>query len=113
MKLAEYCREAETRLQTVRDALSHPTPEDFERCLAELRDIAIGLQTWISSPQRPDEESRAILDDLRRSVSRLNLQAERGAALCLGWMQISMGAGYTSQGQPFLLHADSQAMYEA
>jgi len=112
MKLEEHCLEAETRLRGMEARLHEFRPEAMDECLQELPRVLANLKQWLATPQPVDAEDRKALKSLSETVRRLRLQADYGTNLCLGWIQLRLGVGYTNQGQPWVLGTESSATFE-
>lgn len=112
MKLEEHCLEAEARLRGLEERLREFRPEAMDHCLQEIPRVLDSLQQWIASPGPVDARDRDALKTLRETTGRLLLRAEYGNHLCQGWIQLRLGVGYTNQGRPWVLGAESSATYE-
>jgi hypothetical protein len=92
--------------------ITTPEPSALERCEVDLRAVASLMARWVSSPEPTGAGDRAALKNLQTAVRRLGVQVEQGSNLCSGWAQIRLAAGYSGQGKPIFVAAESTASYE-
>ena len=109
----DACLYAEAKLQEVRQLLLDVRPESVDRCQSELQQIATVLEQLVSQGalQSTPGASSALLR-IRRSANGLKLQIEYASNLCLGWIQLRLGAGYTAQGLPVLIANGPASSFE-
>jgi len=112
MKLQEHCTEAEARLRRMEAQLLEFRPEAVDQCLAELPKVLESLQRWTALPEPVDAKDRVALKSLQQTAGRLRLHADFASNLCLGWIQLRLGVGYTNKGQPWVLGTEPNATYE-
>jgi hypothetical protein len=107
-------KDAETRIQRLGQMLLDARPESIERCQSELQQIVALLERLVSEGVHPSSPiASAALLRIRRSARLLKLQAEYASNLCLGWIQLRLGAGYTAQGAPLLVQSEAGRTFEA
>ena len=112
MKLAEYCQETEAGLGNIEACLLQFQPEALQRCQDEISVVLEQLLSWKGSQEPLDESDRTALASLRKALRKLQARADQGMNLCLGWRQLRMTAGYTSQGQPQFVATESNSSFE-
>ena len=112
MRLSEYCEETEARLPGMEKILLEFSPQALVHFQEEVENILERLRHWKHTPEAFDERDRRALTSLRKALATLQARADQGSNLCLGWRQLCVAAGYTSQGQPQFMTTDSSASYE-
>ena len=112
MRLDERCREAEARIRKLQVSITNPSAACLEACADELREVirllAEGERSCSIMPC-----DRLAVQQFKRTIRRLGSQLDHGSNLCLGWLQLCAGAGYTDQGRPLLSEVEVGAGYEA
>lgn len=115
MAVHTTCRTAEARLREIGTALLHPHPDLLNHSEAQLREIAVWLQAEIKRIPKGaslDPEVRDAAKALRQTARRLNAQIDYASNLCLGWAQLRLSTGYTSDGRPLLAATEAQSTFE-
>ena|SRR5437879_2110259 len=110
----EFCRLSETKLGEVQRLLLDPRPEALNRCRTELREVMVMLEGLVSGgslQQNPAVSSS--LRQIRHAAQALRLQMEHASNLCLGWIQLRFGTGYSERGLPVLATAEARRSFEA
>jgi DNA-binding transcriptional LysR family regulator len=103
----EGLNSAEAAMREAGQLLLDARPEAVDRCQAALQRAAeilqriIGERAGEGAPPADPLLPPALLR-IRQLASVLKLQIECASNLCSGWLQLSMGAGYTAQGLPVL-----------
>src|SRR5579863_2122133 len=94
---------AEAALREAGQLLLEARPEAVDRCHAALQGVAEILERLMgeAAPKADPLWAPALLR-IQQMSSVLKLQIECASNLCSGWLQLSMGAGYTAQGLPVL-----------
>ena len=109
----EFCQRAETTIREVQQLLLDPRPGMLERCQAELQQVIVGLQTLVSEgSSAPNPEVSSSLRQIQQATRPLRLQIEHASNLCLGWIQLRLGTGYTEQGLPVLMAGEARSSFE-
>lgn len=97
---------ARGNLDKVKQLLSQPTLESSEASAAILREVEVqlgclGAILTAGGANRPDRETRLLLEDLQREVALLAQLLGEADQLFSGWLRAiqSKRAGYTGQGQ--------------
>jgi hypothetical protein len=109
----EACQHAEARIREVQQLLLDARPETIDHCEVELQQVVGLLERLVTkgtSQMSPPVSSA--LDGLRRSAQILKLQTEYASNLCLGWIQMRLGTGYTEQGLPVLVAIEPGSSFE-
>ena len=110
----EACLHAEARIREVQQWLLDARPEVVDRCQIELQQIVAVLEKLVTEGTcQTNPPASSALAGLRRSAHILRLQIEYASNLCLGWIQLRLGAGYTDQGLPALLAVEPGSSFEA
>jgi len=112
MRLSEYCQETEAQLPAMEKTLLEFSPQALEQFQEEACNILEQLRFWKQTPATLDEKDRSALLRLRKGLAKVQARADQGTKLCLGWRQLCLTSGYTSQGQPQFMTTDSSASYE-
>lgn len=113
MKLGEYCQETESGLVNLQARLLEFQPEALQHCQEEISKVLEELLRWKEARAPLDASDRRALESFRKALARLQARAEQGTNLCLGWRQLRLTAGYTSEGQPQFIPTESSASFEA
>jgi hypothetical protein len=94
---------AEEALREAGKLLLEARPEAVDRCQTALQRVAEILERLMGegAPQADPLWSPSLLR-IQQAASVLKLQIECASNLCSGWLQLSMGTGYTAQGLPVL-----------
>lgn len=109
---AEACRAAETKILQAQEKLAGDArPETVEHCVTELAEAAELLRA-LDASQRLDAEASASLRNIRSTARQLGPQMQQASRLCLGWMQLRSGTGYTVQGSPVLAPHEAETLFE-
>jgi len=111
MKLAEHCQEAEGRLRRIDASFLEFSPEAIQLCQDEIIKVLEVLLRWKVAPEPLDDQDRSALASFRKAVAEVQARAVQGVNLCFGWCQLRQATGYTSQGRPQLVPAESSASY--
>ena len=112
MQLAEYLQKTEAQLGTIEANLMRFHPQALQCCQEEMANILKELRRRKLAAEPLDERDRHELAKFRKSLVKLQARADQGANLCLGWRQLCLTAGYTSQGHPQFFTTESSASYE-
>jgi len=112
MKLAKYCQEFEARLGSIETSLLRFDAQALQFCQDEIGKILNQLLCWKITPEALDESDRRALSSFRKALAKIQARADQGSNLCLGWRQLCVTAGYTSQGKPQFVMTESSACYE-
>jgi hypothetical protein len=109
---AEACREAESKILQAQEMLAGDArPETVEQCAAELAEAAELLRA-LDAAQGLDAEASASLERIRTAARQLGPQMQQASQLCLGWMQLRLGTGYTLKGSPVLAPPEAETLFE-
>jgi hypothetical protein len=101
VNVQEACQETEAKLLEAQHLIADPRPEKLERCLVELGHAAAILEQLVAGSSRDWTPAvSASFHRIRSASSRLQQQIGHGSNICLGWLQLRMGTGYTQQGRP-------------
>lgn len=112
MQLAEYLQKTEAQLETLEANLMRFHPQALQHCQEEMANMLEELRRWKLAAERLDERDRSELAKFRKALAKVQARADQGAKLCLGWRQLCLTAGYTSQGHPQFFATESSASYE-
>jgi hypothetical protein len=111
--LLEACAEIETAIRAVQYLLLDPRPEALDRCEAELTKVIQIMEGLISGPsQERNPAAAASLHQIGGGVKRLGLQIAHASNLHLGWAQLRLVTGYTSQGLPVFKTGEERSSFE-
>jgi hypothetical protein len=114
MNPQESCQAAEAKIQEAQRLMLDPRPEAIERCLNELSQVIALMEKLTTGGSRDwTPEVHASFHRIKSAVDRLRLQIEHASNLCLGWLQVRFGAGYTRQGLPELAERDTKSSLDA
>jgi hypothetical protein len=109
---AESCRTAEAKIAQAQRMLAEDARlETVERCAAELDEAAELLRGLLT--QKLDAEAAGPLRSIQSAARALGLQIAHASQLCMGWMQLRRGTGYTAQGSPVLVPHEAETLFEA
>jgi hypothetical protein len=94
---------AEAAMREAGQLFLEARPEAVDRGHAALQRAAEILERLRAEPKLPADPllAQALLR-IRQLAVILKFQIECASNLCSGWLQLSMGAGYTAQGLPVL-----------
>jgi hypothetical protein len=114
LTVLDACVRVEARIHEVRQKLLDARPESLDRCESELSQIVAMLEGLVAGGElaRNPPVSSALMR-IRRSAHALSLQVEYASNLCLGWIQLRLGAGYSADGLPVLVTGDPGSSFEA
>jgi hypothetical protein len=104
---------AEAKLVEVRLLLLDPRPEVLDHCRIELGEV-VALLTELGSGgfRQPTPAFLSSVRQVRRAAQELGLQIEHASKFCRGWIQLTLGMGYTAGGLPVLMTGEAGNSFE-
>jgi hypothetical protein len=106
----ESCLVVEKKIRDAQQFLLIPRQEGLDRCINELDQVTVLLETLVSAGPHGEEPALpAAFRRMRRSAQTLRLQIEYTSNLWRGWLQRRVGAGYTEQGFPVFADHDARS----